>query len=99
MRRKSTPARLNNRYRTAGTYAGFAQDGAIRLNWQNLAATCAWRRSCDYDWARSSSAISILLIFIIAAIAFPAFCGSGLLNALPSAVGMICHERPNLSLS
>ena len=49
--------------------------------------------------ARSNSAISILLIIIMAFIARPALPASGSLKSRPRALGTICHERPYLSLS
>src|SRR5258708_22997967 len=57
------------------------------------------RRRYGPSYARCKPAISILSIFIMACITRPDLEGSLSPNSLPSAEGMICHDKPNLSLS
>src|SRR5438552_4012335 len=54
-------------------------------------------QACSYACCRPLT--SILSILSMACTTVCDFCGSGSFISLPKTLGMICHDKPNLSLS
>ena len=85
--------RGNSVFRDGSTRAKPALSSCGNVAWSELP------QAATFSAARSSSSISIFFISSIAAITRCAFSVSGSLRSLISTVGVICQDKPNLSLS